>query len=146
MHELCGNDCCAVCPLFHTRCAGCAETNGHPCGGSCVAAECVSRGGQEEMLSMKQALMDELNALALPGLTIKELYLLSGSYVNLAYPLPSGEAVRFLRDDRTYWGTQVEKSGSDRCYGAVGDESFLLVSEYGCQGADPEIIRFIRRK
>ena len=146
MHELCGNDCCAACPLFHTQCAGCAETNGHPCGGSCVAAECVSRGGQEEMLSMKQALMDELNALALPGLTIKELYLLSGSYVNLAYRLPSGKNVQFLDDQTTYLGNQLESEfGGDRCFGILANMDFIMVCTYEAEGANPELLLYKKR-
>lgn len=35
--------------------------------------------------------------------------------------------------------------GIERCYGVVADERFILVCEYGCNGADPEIIVYKRR-
>ena len=35
---------------------------------------------------------------------------------------------------------QVEKANSDRCFGLAADNDYLLVCEYGCNGANPEII------
>ena len=143
--ELCGLDCCARCQLRGTACAGCEQTDGHPCGGTCVAAECIRQGGRDAMLAQKKAIMDEVNALGIEGLQVSELYLLIGSYVNLEYPTPGGRKVRLLQDNKVYWGAQIERTGNPRCYGLVADESHLLVCEYGCGGADPEIILYRKR-
>lgn len=144
MASICGTDCCENCAQRKT-CGGCEQTNGHPFGGSCTAAEAVRRAGPEELLRQKQALIAEFNALALPGLQVNDLNLLNGSYVNLAYPLPGGQAARFLQDDRVYWGNQIEVPGSERCYGVVADETFLLVCRYGCKGRDPELVLYKKR-
>ena len=144
METICGTDCCARCAQ-RERCGGCRQTNGHPFGGSCVAAEAVQAAGLEELLRQKQALIAQINALALPGLRVSDMNLLNGGYVNLAYPLPGGQQARFLREDRVYWGNQVEVPGSDRCYGIVADASFLLVCRYGCQGSDPELVLYKKR-
>lgn len=40
---------------------------------------------------------------------------------------------------------QVEEGNSDRCYGLVADNNYLLVCEYGCNGAEPEIIVYKKR-
>lgn len=146
MKTLCNTDCCLKCRFHGEVCAGCAETDGHPCGGACVAADCVKRGGQEALQSCKQKLIDEINALGIPELQVAELYLLNGAYVNLEYTLPGGEQVRFLNDKNVYWGCQVERPGRERCYGLVADDRFLLVCEYGCEGAAPEIVLFKRRQ
>ena len=61
---------------------------------------------------------------------------LNGFYVNLEYPLPNGQ----------YLGNQIEIQGSGRCYGIVADEKYLLVCEYGCGGADPQIVVYKRRQ
>lgn len=56
-----------------------------------------------------------------------------------------GQTVKLLEDNNIYWGNQVEIPGSDRCYGLAVDEKYLLVCEYGCNGADPEIVTYKRR-
>ena len=112
MASICGTDCCQNCAQRKT-CGGCEQTNGHPFGGSCTAAEAVRRAGPEELLRQKQALTAEFNALALPGLQVNDLNLLNGSYVNLAYPLPGGQAAQFLQDNRVYWG-QPDRSPRQR--------------------------------
>lgn len=145
MNELCGMDCCGKCSLNGNACEGCAQTNGHPCGGSCVAAECVKNGGIEALAAQKKALMDEINALNIKELQVADLCLLNGSYVNLTYELPNGGQIKLLRDDRVYWGWQVERPGNERCYGIAADDRYLLICEYGCEGADPEIILYKKR-
>lgn len=144
MASICGTDCCENCAQRKT-CGGCEQTNGRPFGGSCTAAEAVRRAGPEELLRQKQELIAEFNALALPGLQVNDLNLLNGSYVNLAYPLPGGQAAQFLQDNRVYWGNQIEVPGSERCYGVVADETFLLVCRYGCKGRDPELVLYKKR-
>jgi hypothetical protein len=51
-----------------------------------------------------------------------------------------------LDDNASYWGNQVEKLNAEgRCYGIACDEHYILVSEYGKNGADAEIVVFKRR-
>ena len=145
MLSLCGLDCCAACPQ-RAACGGCRETQGHPFGGTCVAAACVERGGMEAWESWKHAAMAELNALCIPDLQIDSLVPLNGFYVNLEYRLPNGQAVKLLEDNKVYLGTQIERPGQERCYGVIADEAYLLVCEYGCNGADPEIVCYKRRR
>lgn len=61
------------------------------------------------------------------------------------YPLPNGQSVRLLEDNNVYLGNQIEISGSDRCYGVVADEAYVLVCEYGCGGEKPQIILYKKR-
>lgn len=68
-----------------------------------------------------------------------------GYVVNLEYPLPNGQSVILLEDDKVYLGNQVEMPGSDKCYGGVADDAYLLVCEYGCGGTEPEIIMYKKR-
>ena len=71
--------------------------------------------------------------------------LLTGAYVNLEYSLTNGTTVKFLNDKDVYLGNQIERTDSERCYGVVADETFILVCEYGRNGADPEIVLYKRR-
>lgn len=144
MLSICGADCCAECGR-KDECGGCVKTGGHPFGGKCLAAECIKRGGFEEFKSIKKALVEEVNALGIKGLEVDDLNLLNGFYVNLEYPLPNGQSVKFLEDNNVYWGNQIEIPGSDRCYGIVADDNYLLVCEYGCGGTEPEIILYRKR-
>lgn len=56
-----------------------------------------------------------------------------------------GQSIKFLEDNNVYWGSQIEIPGSVRCYGIVADDRYLLVCEYGCGGADPQIILYKKR-
>lgn len=80
---------------------------------------------------------------------INELFPLNGSFVNLEYPLLNGGNVKFLDDDEIYLGNQVEcefNGGEvNRCFGLVANMNFLLVSEYGEDGINPEIVIYKRR-
>lgn len=53
--------------------------------------------------------------------------------------------MKLLDDTKIYLGCQIEKAHGDRCYGLVADNSYLLVCEYGCNGANPEIIVYKKR-
>ena len=146
MISLCGLDCCGSCDR-REACGGCVATQGNPFGGTCLAAECVKKGGQEEFLALKATLVKEINSLGLKGLQIEDLNLLNGFYVNLEYPLPNGETVKFLNDHNVYLGNQICKhDGSGRCFGLTADENWLLVCEYGDNGSDPEIVVYKRRE
>ena len=63
----------------------------------------------------------------------------------LEYTMPSGQPVRLLQNEKIYLGYQLCKTGSDRCYGLVADENFLLVCEYGENGADAELVIYKKR-
>lgn len=146
MKTFCGNDCCERCEQYQKVCPGCEKTGGHPCGGSCVAAECVKANGREGLEALKKAILAEVNGIGLPGLQAGELYLLLGSYVNLEYPFPGGQKAKLLDDGRVYFGCQIERAGMERCYGVAADEKILVVCEYGCGGSAPELLFFKRRE
>ena len=74
---------------------------------------------------------------------IDNLFVLQGSFVNMEYVI-NGNKVKLLDDNATYWGNQVEK-GDGRCFGIACDEHHILVSEYGKDGADAEIVILKRR-
>ena len=134
----CGIDCCENCVRF-SECGGCEKCAGHPFGGSCIAER------NRDFSALKQQLIEEINALGIDGLIVYDLNLLSGEYVNLGYPLFNGTTVRFLNDKDIYLGNQIERQDSERCYGVVADEMFILVCEYACNGVDPEIVLYKRR-
>ncbi len=134
----CGSNCCEECSRF-SACGGCEKCAGHPFGGSCIAER------NRNFPELKQQLMEEINALGIGGLMVDDLNLLTGAYVNLAYPLSNGTSVKFLNDKDIYLGNQIERQDSERCYGVAADERFILVCEYGCDGADPEIVLYKRR-
>jgi hypothetical protein len=138
MTTYCGNDCCKECDRL-SACGGCERCQGHPFGGSCVAER------NKDFPLLKRQLIGEINAFGIAGLAVDDLNLLTGSYVNLPYPLANGSTVRFLKDDDIYLGNQVERADSDRCYGIVANEDFILVCEYGCNDSDPEIVLYTRR-
>ena len=75
---------------------------------------------------------------------VTELNALKGSFANIEYALPNGQVVKFWDDNKIYLGNQLHKEGSDRCYGIIADEKYLMVSEYSGYGADSEIIVFKR--
>lgn len=144
MVSICGSECCSVCPQKE-RCGGCHETCGHPFGGSCVAARCIQNGGMTAFDNLKQSILREIQSFQMPHLHPDELHLLNGFYVNLAYPLPNGQTVKLLEDSNVYLGNQIEIPGCGRCYGIIADEQYLLVSEYGVNGVEPEIICYKKR-
>lgn len=148
LDTFCGLDCCRQCEK-KAECGGCKACNGKPLGGTCVAAEIVKSAGKDILPESKQALLEEINALGKGiGLTdfyAEDLSLLIGQYVNLEYPLPSGGTVKYLKDENVYWATQVTREGKDRCYGAVADDSFILLVEYGPNGEEPFVLAYKKR-
>ena len=142
--SICGVDCCSECGRKE-ECGGCRKTDGHPFGGTCIAAESIRQGGMDAFWHLKNTLISEFNALGIPGLQVDNLNLLNGFFVNLEYPLANGQSVKLLEDNNVYWGNQIEIPGSDRCYGLVADEQYLLVCDYKCGGAEPRIICYRKR-
>lgn len=134
----CGIDCCKECNRL-AECGGCEKCGGHPFGGSCVAER------NKDFSQLKQQLIDEINALGICGLIVENLNLLTGAFVNLEYPLSNGTTVKFLNDKDIYLGNQIEIPNSERCYGVVANEDFILVCEYACNGANPKLLLYKRR-
>lgn len=136
--SICGADCTNC--QWNATCKGCSDEK-------CFIAKYIKVSGKEKYEEFKQTLIDEFNALDIPGMPkINELYTLVGKFVNLGYPLPSGGTVKFLDDNSIYLGNQVEcEFGENRCYGLIAGLDFLLVVEYGVNAAEPEIVLFKRR-
>ena len=77
---------------------------------------------------------------------VEKLNALVGKYVNLAYPLPNGMKARFLKDEATYLGNQLEAEfGGDRRFGVLASMDFILVCTYEGDGVNPELVLFRKR-
>ena len=100
-----------------------------------------------EFEKFKAQLIDEINALHIDGMPrLEKLNALVGAYVNLEYRLPNGRYVKFLNDEATYLGNQLESEfGGDRCFGVLANMDFIMVCTYGREGADPELILYKKR-
>lgn len=103
--------------------------------------------GAEKFEQFKQKLIEEINALNIEGMPrLEKLNALVGGYVNLEYRLPNGKAVKFLDDNATYLGNQLEcEFGGDRCFGIVANMDFLLVCTYEQNGENPELVVYKKR-
>ena len=104
-------------------------------------------GDDGQFEEFKRQLIKEINELRIEGMPeVTRLNALVGAYVNLAYRLPSGMNAKFLDDGTTYLGTQLEPEfGGDRCFGVLANMDFILVSTYGENGADPELVLYKKR-
>ncbi len=150
MSSICGATCEGCGFGKNNNCKGCSETKGCPFGKQCFVAKYILTGGKEKYEEFKKQLIDEINDLKVLGMPkINELNPLNGVFVNLNYPLPNGNSVKFLEDDEIYLGTQVESEFNDgeliRCFGILANMNFILVSEYGPNGDNPEIVVYKRR-
>lgn len=105
----------------------------------------LSDSGQFE--AFKKQLIREINELHIDGLPeVKKLHALVGSYVNLEYTLPNGRKVKFLDDQKTYLGNQLESAfGGERCFGILADMDFILVCTYEKKGENPELLLYKKR-
>ena len=154
MNSICGLD-CSEWPQKDS-CAGCVPSKGRPFHGTCVAAQCCQSKGytycrqctnEKGACRLKEQLIAEFNALGIADMEeVTDLNLLKGSFVNLPYTIPNGQVVKLWDDDRIYWGNQLCKKDSNRCYGLAADEHYLLVCEYGDGGSDAEIVVYKRRQ
>ena len=97
--------------------------------------------------AFKRQLIEEINALHIEGMPrVEKLNALVGRFVNLEYPLPSGMNSKFLNDQTTYLGTQLEsKFGGDRCFGVLANMDFILVCTYEKDGVNPELVLYKKR-
>ena len=100
-----------------------------------------------EFEKFKKKLVDEINDLHIEGMPkVEKLNALVGKYVNLAYRLPNDMNIRFLDDQTTYLGNQLESEfGGDRCFGVLANAEFILVSTYGPEGENPELVMYRKR-
>lgn len=105
----------------------------------------LSDNGQFE--TFKQQLIQEINDLHIEGMPrLEKLNALVGSYVNLEYRLPSGMKVKFLDDNTTYLGNQLEPEfGEGRCFGVLANMDFILICTYEAEGANPELVLYKKR-
>ena len=105
----------------------------------------LSDDGQFE--AFKRQLIGEINDLQIEGMPkIEKLNALVGKFVNLEYLLPSGANVRFLDDNATYLGNQLESEfGGERCFGVLANMDFILISTYEKEGIDPELVLYKKR-
>ena len=105
-------------------------------------------GGKEHFEEYKQQLIYELNTLLhIEGLPkVVNLNVLPGSFVNLEYRLPNGQTARFLDDNATYLGSELECAfGGDRCFGIVANMEFILICTYEEKGENPELVIYKKR-
>lgn len=95
----------------------------------------------------KNQLIKEINDLSIENMPpVESLSALVGSYVNLTYKLPNGINVKFLKDNLTYLGTQVEsKIDQNICFGVVANMEFILVCSYQENGKNPELLVYKKR-
>ena len=108
----------------------------------------INLGGKEKFEEFKQQIIHEINTyLHIEGLPkVTDLNVLPGHFVNLEYRLPNGQMVKFLDDNATYLGSQLEcEFGGDRCFGIVANMEFLLVCTYEQDGANPELVVYKKR-
>lgn len=104
-------------------------------------------GDKGEFEAFKKQLIEEINDLHIEGMPkVERLNALVGKYVNLAYRLPGGMEVKFLNDQTTYLGNQLESEfGGERCFGVLANMDFILICTYEKDGADPELILYKKR-
>ncbi|MDO5475619.1 MAG: zinc ribbon domain-containing protein [Eubacteriales bacterium] len=107
--------------------------------------EDLSDGGQFE--AFKKQLIEEINALNIEGMPkLQALNALVGQFVNLEYRLPNGSKVKFLDDQTTYLGNQLESEIAEGlCFGVLANMDFILISTYEKDGTNPELILYKKR-
>lgn len=148
--SICGADCAGCDYGKGNGCNGCAKSNGCPFGKKCFIYEYIRIGGKKNYSLFKERIIEEFNSLPIAGMPkIDELFALNGAIVNLAYRMPNGSTVKLLDDNEIYLGNQVRCEYDDRdskkCFGMVAGKDFLLVCEYGENGADAQIILYKMR-
>lgn len=104
-------------------------------------------GGNKAFEQFKKTLIDEINALNIEGMPkLEKLNALVGSYINPEYRLPNGRTVKFLDNNATYLGNQLEcKFGGNRCFGIAANMEFILICTYEGNGENPELIIYKKR-
>jgi restriction endonuclease S subunit len=95
----------------------------------------------------KEKLIQEINDLHIEGMPkLKKLNALVGKFVNLEYCLPNGTKVKFLDDQTTYLGNQLESEIVEGlCFGVLANMDFILVCTYEKNGENPELVLYKKR-
>ena len=103
---------------------------------------------EEKFEEFKRQLINEFNELHIEGMPkVEKLNALVGGYINLEYRLPNGQTVKFLDDNATYLGNQLESLIDDgRYFGILANADFLMVSSYGKDGEAPELLLYKKRQ
>ena len=104
-------------------------------------------GGNGAFEEFKKLLIEEINALNIEGMPkLTKLNALVGSYINLEYSLPNGRTVKYLDDNTTYLGNQLEcEFGGSRCFGIAANMDFILICTYEENGENPELVIYKKR-
>ena len=104
-------------------------------------------GGNGAFEEFKKILIEEINALNIEGMPqLTKLNALVGSYINLEYRLPNGRTVKYLDDNATYLGNQLEcEFGGNRCFGIAANMDFILICTYEENGENPELVIYKKR-
>jgi len=104
-------------------------------------------GGAGKFEEFKKQLISEFNDLKIEGMPkVEKLNALVGGYINMEYKLPNGQTVKFLDDNATYLGNQLEcEFGGGRCFGIAANMDFLLVCTYEANGENPELVIYKKR-
>ncbi len=100
-----------------------------------------------EFEAFKNQLIEEINSLNIEGMPkVDSLNALVGKYVNIEYPLPGGVKVKFLNDEKTYLGNQLESEfGGERYFGVLADMDFILVCTYEKDAENAELVLYKKR-
>ena len=103
--------------------------------------------GDGNFEQFKKQLIEEINALNIEGMPkLTKLNALVGGYVNLEYRLPNGKMMKFLDDNTTYLGNQLEcEFGGERCFGVIANIDFIMVATYEANGENPELVIYKKR-
>lgn len=104
-------------------------------------------GGNGAFEEFKKLLIEEINALNIEGMPkLTKLNALVGSYINLEYRLPNGKTIKYLDDNTTYLGNQLEcEFGGGKCFGIAANIDFILVCTYEKNGDNPELVIYKKR-
>ena len=104
-------------------------------------------GGDGNFEQFKKQLIEEINTLNIEGMPkLTKLNALVGGYVNLEYRLPNGKMMKFLDDNTTYLGNQLEcEFGGERCFGVIANIDFIMVATYEANGENPELVIYKKR-
>ena len=100
-----------------------------------------------EFEAFKEQLVKEINELQIEGMPkLDKLNALVGKYVNIEYPLPSGIKAKFLNDNTTYLGNQLESEIVDGLFfGVIANMDFIMICTYEKDAENPELILFKKR-
>lgn len=104
-------------------------------------------GGNGAFEAFKQGLVEEINALHIDGMpTLTGLIALVGRDINLEYRLPNGNTVKFLDDNATYLGNQLEcVFDNSRYFGIAANMEFILICTCDADGKNPELLIYKKR-